>query len=1020
MCPQLTPSFLIIVGEINQEEIISITGLKPSHFYCIRTITHSISGFQSTGNAVRFQTKPDSVRSISKQTLVDDQDGQSPVAEISELFNTEPCMEVVSSSTAQSLLPMTVLESINFGLPRKNSTTKKSPNDHLPLGQGPSVRNEHNTDSIRHYSDRLEAVHRENEELQRSFARESDDFETSQIDLTDKINQLKQDLKRKEAESKEQKRKIAELEKHVLNSQHKKAMREKLLNEKVSAKEKFEKDISRWDQEVDSFYRNVESLDLERSQFSEQVNQELQMQRQTHLQHVQDSRLLEEEIHTIGISVEELKEQRRKQESDDWQHDSQNPVFKGNNESERSWDKKFNKLQSRYTSAWNQLQHAKVLQNQIQRKIDIYSSSQVSSHQPYPPTPMPDDMAERRVYSRHRRVGTNQSEAKYPPMGAFVSNSVLQISAPKTGSSSTESNSLVSKFPFPRYNNRFSFPMSQPSDVSPESDSFPGGAISPRAGDLLPAGLLGDDVGSCDDRTVNQKEILGRAFSTLPGLGAAIPGLGAVQSNEPVTFGPNSPSTPASGSPSLLSSPQNGTGNLYYANTSDYIDQDRRSTRSATSSLKGSASNTLSRASGTRFGNLFGLNRQRGKTLPDSGPAMGTLKPSESQSVPRPESTVHSENFVPRRRGSHSGSGSGQIVDLLRGDSEPGDEKYERNVQLGLKDGYFRKKAFNMFSGRNDPWAPRIIGKRSSPRPSSLGSTDTYLSRPSSQSKQQYGWSLDSSYSRRLDLEQQKLGLAAVDPWAQTTSRRASFTGSYALLLESDKANALADIEQVQPPIGTRPENSKNSAPKLNPNAPNFKSLFVRERKIDKPGKFQKEQETPKGIEKEENILHMEDASDEAQPGPYDLKENQPDSSTADTASHSSHEITKLDSGLDNGTILTTSNNIQGKETFMQKLSRKSSANKFTFSSFKNKDSIFSSRSKERSPALNTDLETDEESIGKDGDVYLSSSPNTNSGSGARSGGISWSSIKRMGKRGDKTPSVTESITSIVGDEDEE
>lgn len=164
----------------------------------------------------------------------------------------------------------------------------------------------------------------------------------------------------------------------------------------------------------------------------------------------------------------------------------------------------------------------------------------------------------------------------------------------------------------------------------------------------------------------------------------------------------------------------------------------------------------------------------------------------------------------------------------------------------------------------------------------------------------------------------------------------------------------------------------------------------------------------------------MEDASDEVQPGPYDLKENQPDSSTADTASRSSHEITKFDSGLDNGTILTNSNNIQGKETFMQKLSRKSSANKFTFSSFKNKDSIFSSRPKERSPAINTDLETDEESIGKDGDVYLSSSPNTNSGSGARSGGISWSSIKRMGKRGDKTPSVTESITSIVGDEDEQ
>ena len=929
-------------------------------------------------------------------------------------------MEIVSSTAAQSLLPMTVLEnSINVGLSRKNSTVKKSPRDHLSLEQGASIRREHSNDSIRYYSDKLEAVHRENDELERSFVRESDEFETSQIDLTLKINQLKQDLKRKEVESKEQKRKIAELEKQALNSQQKKVMREKLLNEKLSAKEKFDKDISRWDQEVDFFYRNVENLNLERSQVSEHVAQEVQMQRQAHLQHLQESRLLEEEIHTIGISIEELKEYRRKQESDDWQHDSQKAALNSNNESEKQWDKKVNKLQSRYSSAWNQLQHAKILQDQIQQKIDIYNSSQVNSHQPYPPTPLPEDVAERRVYSRHRRVGTNHPEANYPSIGTFVSNTALQVDAPKSGSPPTESNSLASKFPFPRYNNRFSFPLSQPIDVSPESDSFPGGAISPRAGDLLPAGLLGDDIGSSNDRLGSQKEVQGRAFSTLPGLGAAIPGLGAVQSNEPTAFGPNSPSTPASGSPSLVSSPQNGSGNLPYANILDYIDQDRQSTRSATSSLKGSANNTLSRASGTRFGNLFGLNRQRGKTLPDSGPAMGTLKPSESQSVPRPETTVHNEHFVSRRRGSHSGSGSGQIVDLLRGDSYPGDEKYEKNVQLGSKDGYFRKKAFNMFSGRNDPWAPRTAGKRSSPRPSSLGSTDTYLSRPSSQSKQQYGWSLDSSYNRRLDLEQHKLGLAVTSPWARSTSRRASFTGSYALLLESDKASLSADMEQMQPPIGTRPETNKNSAPKLNPNAPNFKSLFVREKKVDKVGKFEREPENLKDDERDETILRTEDALDELQPSPHDLKENQTDSSVADTASRSSYEITNLESGHDSGLTLTPSNNAQGKETFMQKLSRKSSANKFTFSSFKNKDGIFSSRPKEKSPAVNADLETDEESVGKDGDVYLSSSPNTHSSSGVRSGGISWNSIKRMGKRGDKTPSVTESITSIVGDEDD-
>ena len=970
---------------------------------------------------MRFRTKPPSVRIDAQQFSIEDKNVHPPAIGAGATSTTQPYMEIVGSTAAQSLLPMTELEdSTNVGLSRKISNVKKASNDHPPLtaaDSSPSSGYKQNYGSIRYFSEKLEAVRRENDELERSLQRESNEFEDSQLDLTKKISELKHELKRKEIESKEQKRKIAELEKHASISQQKKTSREKSMKEKIDSRNKLDEDISQWDREVELFHRNMDKLSSEKSECSEQVATELQIQRQVHYEHVQESKSLEEEIHTIGITMEQLKGTKKRQETDDWQQDTQKLVLKDNNESDKQWDKKVNMLQSRYASAWNQLQHAKVLHGQMQQRIDIYSSSQTNSHQTFPPTPISDDIADRRTFPGHRRIGTNNAETNYPSISTFVGGSPLQINAPKSGSPPDESNYPPSSLPITRPVNRFNLPISQPIEISPESDSFPGGAISPSAGDLLPAGLLGDDVASFNDRSGSQNGASAVANSTLPGLGAAIPGLGAVHSNEQTAFGPASPSTPASGSPSLLSSPQNSSGNIYFATTSDHLEHDRRSIRSTTSSLKCSGSNTLSRASGTRFGNLFGLNRQRGKTLPDSGPAMGTLKPSESQSMPRSENAPLDGNFASRRRGSHSGSG--QPIDLLRGDSHPDDGKFESTAHIAAKDGYFRKKAFNMFGSRADPWAPQPIGKRSSSRPSSLGSTDIYYSRPSSQSKQQYGWSFDGNYNRRTDLKQQELALQTTNPWAQGTSRRTSLTGSYALLLESGKARPVKDRAHVQPPIGTRPDNNRMSAPKLNPNAPNFKSLFIREKKSHGAEEVEKEQGDIIGNGREETARHANTSSDGQCSNSDDLREGQAGSSIADTESYSSHELTKHDSIPDSGSNRTPPGNLQGKETFMQKITRKSSANKFTFSNFKNKDGIFSSRPKERSSAINTDLETDEESVDKDGDVILSSSPNADNAGGARVTGISWSSIKRMGKRGDKTPSVTESITSIAGNDDE-
>jgi len=98
-----------------------------------------------------------------------------------------------------------------------------------------------------------------------------------------------------------------------------------------------------------------------------------------------------------------------------------------------------------------------------------------------------------------------------------------------------------------------------------------------------------------------------------------------------------------------------------------------------------------------------------------------------------------------------------------------------------------------------------------------------------------------------------------------------------------------------------------------------------------------------------------------------------------------------------------------GKETFMQKLSRKSSSSQF-LPFGKAKASLFSKKTSD----VGTPDETEEESS-----IFLGSAGNSPSIGTPKDkvNALSWSSLKRMGKRGDKTPSLHDSITS---DEDAE
>jgi len=229
-----------------------------------------------------------------------------------------------------------------------------------------------------------------------------------------------------------------------------------------------------------------------------------------------------------------------------------------------------------------------------------------------------------------------------------------------------------------------------------------------------------------------------------------------------------------------------------------------------------------------------------------------------------------------------------------------------------------------MFFGlsKNDPWAEGA----DSPRPPSTASSDNHLlPRPSAETQSMFGWPVsggDSSNQRSSPLAANwGLGPPPSNGWASRLhSRNAS--SQYPLGLEGP----ISEHEDgpAQAPIGTRPstghvKNSlSNAAAKLNPAAPTFKTLFTRsaEKKPEKIGKNKKE----KSKQQERESLDIDDGSRVSRDGRS--------ISTVDYSSDAARE--SLDyadsSATPSETGASSNQNLQPKESFMQKLSRKSSA----------------------------------------------------------------------------------------------
>ena len=600
---------------------------------------------------------------------------------------------------------------------------------------------------------------------------------------------------------------------------------------------------------------------------------------------------------------------------------------------------------------------------------------------------------QRRIRQGASRTNTMSLASSAYPLAAAPISSTINVSP-----------SFSSVTPFFNYNNGTAISSgSEHLGVSQTDVDFltAGAPMSPTANMLLPSNLLRDDDPSFSRLGVTPCDTSDSARLT-------------DQHDQEVTTlyntGPQSPVSENSRSPSLLSSPRDGSyGTHNYQGPTDVqADGEQRPLQSMPSPYATSLGQESSQMAARKLGGLFNFNRQRGKSSQTEPPPLGTLKQGQSQSFPRHIDQNSFDTNGSSRRRIGSGAWVNPMASLLtRGNTNP--EAFNGEISLPLRSGQGRRSRLNVFGSKLEPLGPSAtVDKFRSSRPSSMYSFDNGLPRPSTDS-QPFGWSTPSNiqpHSSPLGVDWASVG----GPWSSTNSRRPSVQhGSSSNLSLGSTPLDPEDYQNISGSKGTTPApigterfklGHRPITPKLNPTAPSFTTRFFGRTESKRSFKGEKSSEKiDKGKGKEiEMIKDTEGESpwEESSPPSSRISKDARSILTATSMGESHDSLEQSHSGAASDIITPSA----PKETLMQRLTRKGSSSKFNIPWAKDRGGLFSKKTGE--PSTPGDVEEDNSAeLGRSVDS-ISTTPQHEKGN---RGSISWSNIIRKGRRGDKATS---------------
>lgn len=230
--------------------------------------------------------------------------------------------------------------------------------------------NEDDSDgSIQRLTEQLDRLRREQYETDKQVDDEDREHLTTIADLSKDRDRLKQTLKEKEDSVVELKRHTGHLEKTNRSAQSKKAMKERILQQKKAERQKVIEDIGHWDEDIASMHQESERMALEKEQIIVAKDEHV-VEVRTQISIDQgDIRSLEDDIRTKGIQIKLMEKDREGSDGHDYDQDS------GHNETneDKAWDLRVHAIQMQLASMWQTLQQV-ILHHTNYDNVELMSS----------------------------------------------------------------------------------------------------------------------------------------------------------------------------------------------------------------------------------------------------------------------------------------------------------------------------------------------------------------------------------------------------------------------------------------------------------------------------------------------------------------------------------------------------------------------------------------------------------------------------------------------------------------------
>ncbi|KAK5258515.1 hypothetical protein LTR40_007761 [Exophiala xenobiotica] len=830
---------------------------------------------------------------------------------------------------------------LHVRMPGSHSNASQDELDSVPKAQDPATRgaDEEADGDLAELSQRFQKVQQDIDAMELQIQEEDREFDNALKELEAKRDELRQSLKERDEASNDLRKQVHKAETASRTAQSEKTKKERLLQQKENQRRKRRDEIAQWEDQTAWMVKEIAGIETQKAAIEHRAQSDLREIRKKVEEEQKEVAMLEEDNREKALQIKFMEEERQQVDVED-ETDETREADRLERERDLRWRARYDGLQQSYARLWHDLhninQQVKFTQEQI--KTNEANRANTVSFAPVAPFDPEAFRRNMRPIRRPRHTSSHGSSIS-SPRGMFAGPEPFPAALHYTAvTNASPSTTIVPNY----FNPQNGMTLNMPSDIitSTAADIEPVTSVpmSPRADLLLPADLLGDE--SAD-------ELLDTDLETGPTAGsdsgmAAFPKIGPPALHEDI----RRTDTPSAGSSSgrSFSSPMQTSGPVL--DTEKSSDSGNKYDEQADETEE-EAPQQMIKPKHMSMSSMFGLNRQRGKTFADEPPLLGSLKSGQSQSYPR-EMDEFDPTAQPRRRLSYGGNWAFPGT-LLRGNGS--EEKMSEPSRFASARRAFGFPGFGKSaaaSGAYDPFAPRtnsfdpgLRGDTSSPRPSSTYSFDK-LPRPSLEA-QFNAWNPEKSAMRNSPLAPD---WSSFQSFSRSHSRRPSVVHASTSNLSLPKNESMViepdrkPTRPMQAPIGTRPASSQQaSTPKLNPAAPSFTTLFGR--------RGEKIKEKSKSKESKDRFIDPEATS------PAESRKSKDASSLAAT-------ISTVDSDTLDRTVSGTSANLSMestpiKPTFISKITRKASSNKF--GSWKEKGGGLFSRKEASAPNGENDEE---------------------------------------------------------------